>query len=70
MLARAYLFEGDAHALDIVSVPVGREDAVCEAQDQHVLHHLLAQVVVNAVDLGVGAGVWACVGVCVCGAIA
>jgi hypothetical protein len=37
--------------VDVVAVPERLEDGVGEAEDQQVLHRLLAQVVVDAVDL-------------------
>jgi hypothetical protein len=52
--ARAHaqaLGHGDLHVIDIVAVPDRLEDAVAEAEDQDILHRLLAQVVVDAVDL-------------------
>ncbi len=42
---------GDLHAVDVVAVPQRLEHAVGEAERQHVLDRLLAQVVVDAVDL-------------------
>ena len=42
---------GNLHVVDVVAVPDGLEDAVGEAEDQQVLHRLLAQVVVDAEDL-------------------
>ena len=42
---------GDLHEVDVAAVPHRLEDAVGEAQDQQVLHGLLGEVVVDAVDL-------------------
>ena len=42
----------DLDVVDVVLVPDGLEDAVGEAQGHDVLHRLLAEVVVDAVDLG------------------
>ena len=42
---------GDLDVVDIVAVPDRLEDAVAKAEDEDVLHRLLAQVVVDAVDL-------------------
>ena len=41
----------DLHVVDVLAVPDRLEDAVGEAEDQDVLDRLLAQVVVDAVDL-------------------
>ena len=43
--------DGDLHVVDVVAVPDGLEDAVGEAEDEHVLHGLFAEVVVDAEDL-------------------
>ncbi len=43
---------GDLDALHQVAVPQGLEDVVGEAEDQEVLDRLLAQVVVDPVNLG------------------
>ncbi len=48
------LGDGDLHVIDVVAVPDRLEDAVGEAEDQDVLDGLLAQVVVDAVDLLLG----------------
>ena len=45
------LLEQDLHVLDVVPIPDGREKAVGEAHHQQILHNLLAQVAVHAVDL-------------------
>lgn len=45
------LFEGERHALDRVAVPDGLEHGVGEPQDEKVLRHLLAEVVVDTVDV-------------------
>ncbi len=41
----------DLHVVDVVAVPDVLKDAVGEAEDEDVLHRLLAQVVVDAEDL-------------------
>lgn len=43
--------EGDLDVGDVVAVPAGAKDLVGEAQDHDVLDHLLAQVVIDSVDL-------------------
>ena len=45
------LAHGDLDVVDHEPVPDRLEDAVAEAQDEHVLDGLLAQVVVDPVDL-------------------
>ena len=45
------LGHGDLHVVDVAPVPDRLEDAIGEAEDQDVLDRLLAQVVVDAVDL-------------------
>ena len=51
-VADAHAFgHGDLHAADVGLVPQGMEDLVGKTQGQEVLHGLLAEVVVNAVDL-------------------
>ena len=42
---------GDLHVLDVVAVPHRLEDGVGEAEDQDVLHRLLAEVVIDAIDV-------------------
>ncbi len=42
---------GDLHGFDVVPVPQGLEDAVGEAQCENVLHRLLAEVMVDPIDL-------------------
>jgi hypothetical protein len=42
------LFERDLHIADVLVVPNGAQECVGKAQHQHVLHKLLAQVVVNS----------------------
>ena len=44
------LGHGDLHALHVVPVPDRLEEGVGEAEDEEVLHRLLAQVVVDAED--------------------
>ena len=48
------LLEGDGDAGDVVAVPGGAEDHVAEAETDQVLDHLLAQVVVDPVELVLG----------------
>ena len=43
---------GDLHVVHVAAVPQRLEDAVAEAEGQDVLHGLLAEVVIDAVDLG------------------
>ena len=45
------LGHGDLHVVDVASVPQRLEDPVAEAEDQQVPDGLLAEVVVDAVDL-------------------
>ena len=45
------LGDGDLHVVDVAAVPDRLEDAVGEAEHHDVLHRLLAEVVVDAVDL-------------------
>lgn len=45
------LLESDLHIVDVMSVPGRTKERVPKAENQYVLHHLLAQVVVNAEDL-------------------
>ena len=45
------LGHGDLHVVDVAAVPDGLEDPVAEPEDQQVADGLLAQVVVDAVDL-------------------
>ena len=51
MLDAERLRGGDLDEVDVAPVPHGLEDAVGEAQHQQVLHGLLGEVVVDAVDL-------------------
>ncbi len=44
----------DLDVVDVVAVPGGLEDAIAEAEDEDVLHRLLAKVVVDAEDLVFG----------------
>ena len=46
------LGDDDLHVVDVAAVPDGLEEAVGEAQEEQVLHRLLAEVVVDAEDLG------------------
>ena len=45
------LLEDDLHALDVLPVPDGLEADVGEAQHEEVHHELLAQVVIDPVEL-------------------
>jgi hypothetical protein len=45
------LLECDLNIVDVVSVPGGAQERVTETQDQNVLHHLLAEVVVDTEQL-------------------
>ena len=45
------LFEGDDDGGNVVPVPSGAEQDVTETEGDQVLHHLLAKVVVDTVDL-------------------
>ena len=45
------LGDGDLHVVDVAPVPDRLEDAVAEAEDEDVADGLLAQVVVDAIDL-------------------
>ena len=45
------LGDGDLHVVDVVAVPQRLEEAVGEAEDQDVLHRLLAEIVIDAEDL-------------------
>ena len=45
------LGDGDLHVVDVAAVPDRLEDAVGEAEDHQVLDGLLAEVVIDAVDL-------------------
>ena len=42
---------GDLHVVDVVAVPDGLDHGIGEAEHQQVLHGLLTEVVVDAVDL-------------------
>src|SRR3989449_8977254 len=44
------LRHGDLHALDMVAVPDGLQERVREAEEEHVVHRPLAEVVVDAED--------------------
>ena len=45
------LGDRDLHVVDVAPVPDRLEDAVGESEDQDVLHRLLAEVVIDPVDL-------------------
>ncbi len=54
-VADAELFvDGDLHVIDVVAIPDRLEHAVGEAQHQDVLHRLLAEIVIDPVDLVLG----------------
>ena len=48
------LGHGDLHAVNVIAVPDGLQEAVGEAEDQQVLHRLFAQVVIDAEDVVFG----------------
>ena len=48
---RHFLGHRDLHVIDVVAVPYRFENAVGEPQDHQVLDRLLAQVMINAIDL-------------------
>ena len=39
------------HVIDVIAVPKRLENAVAKAQDEKVLHGVLAEVMIDAVDL-------------------
>src|SRR2546429_8931414 len=41
----------DLHVIDVIAVPKRLENAVAKAQDEKVLHGVLAEVMIDAVDL-------------------
>ena len=45
------LLEDDLHVLDVLPVPDGLEGDVGEAEHEEVHHELLAEIVVDSVDL-------------------
>src|SRR5690606_24291928 len=45
------LLEDDLDVVDVVAVPGGAEEGVSEPEDEQVLDHLLAEIVVDAVEL-------------------
>ena len=45
------LLEGDLDVVDVMPVPGGAEEGIAKSENKDVLHHLLAQVVVDAVEL-------------------
>ena len=45
------LGDGDLHMVDVVAVPQRLEDAVGEAQHHDVLHRLLAEIMIDPIDL-------------------
>jgi len=50
-LGAEWLFECDLDVIDVVAVPGCAEEFVTKPQNQDVLDHLLAQVVVNTENL-------------------
>ena len=46
-----FLVDGDLDMVDVVAIPDRLEHAVGEAQHQDVLHRLLAEVMIDPVDL-------------------
>jgi hypothetical protein len=46
-----WLLEGDLHVVNMVSVPGCAKEFVSESQDENVLYHLLAQVMIDTEDL-------------------
>jgi len=49
-----WLLERDLNVVDVIPVPSRTEKFVAESEDENVLDHLLAQVVINAVQLVLG----------------
>ena len=45
-----WLFERDLDRVNVIPVPSGAEELVSESQNQEVLHHLLAEIMINAED--------------------
>ncbi len=45
------LVHGDLHVIDMVAIPDRLEHAIGKAQHQDVLHRLLAEIVIDPVDL-------------------
>jgi hypothetical protein len=39
------------NVVDVVAVPCSAEELIAESQDKKILHHLLAQIMVNTEDL-------------------
>ena len=54
MADRQFFGRGDLHVIDVVAVPDRLENGVGEPQHEDVLHRLLAEVMVDAVDLVLG----------------
>ena len=46
-----FLGHRDLHVVDVIAVPDRLEDRVGKPQHEQVLHRLLAQVVIDAIDL-------------------
>lgn len=51
-LGAEIFLERERHALDVVAIPHGLKHGVGEPEDEEVLRHLLAQIVVDAVHVG------------------
>jgi hypothetical protein len=45
------LFEGDLYIVDVVTIPGCAEELITKSQNQNILHHFLAQVVINTENL-------------------
>jgi hypothetical protein len=48
------LGHGDLHMIDMGGVPEGLEQCIGEAQRHQVLHRLLAEIMIDSVDLRLG----------------
>jgi hypothetical protein len=44
-------FEGDLHVGDVLAGPSCTEEGICKTEDEQVLDHFLAEVMVNAEGL-------------------
>src|SRR5581483_5036504 len=45
------LGRGDLHVIDVAPIPDRLEDGVAETKDENVLHRLLSEIMIDAVDL-------------------
>ena len=45
------LLEGHLHVIDMVSVPGSTQEGIAESQNQNILHHLFAKVVIDSIEL-------------------